>query len=307
MGMLKRHEYKKLTWISLESPTAAEITEVAREYKLNPLVAEDLANPSLKPKADLYKNHIYLILHFPSRRRNHVSESLKNEVDFVLGKNFVITTTYDNIEPLESFSKAFEVNSILDKSEMGDHAGFIFFYMAKKLYRAMGNDLEYIKNALYVAEDRIFKGEERTMVEVLSKLGRELLDFRQTIKPHQEVLKSLETAGKQFYGADFAYHLESITGEYYKVCGAIESNKEFLKELRDTNDSLLTTKQNETMKLFTILAFVTFPLSLAIEILTIPSASNPIAGHPYAFWIIVGLTLASCVLMFLFFKHKKWL
>lgn len=199
------------------------------------------------------------------------------------------------------------MNSILDKSEMGDHAGFVFFYMAKKLYRSMGNDLEYIKNALYVAEDRIFKGDERKMVEVLSKLGRELLDFRQTAGPHKEVLASLESAGKKFYGEDFSYHLESITGEYYKVLGAIESNKEFLKELRDTNDSLLTTKQNETMKLFTILAFVTFPLALAIDILTIPSSSNPIEGHPYAFWIIVALTVLACIGMFGLFKHKKWL
>ena len=55
-------------------------------------------------KADIYGNIVYLILHFPiydiSRR---VSEPC--EVDFILGKNFIITAHYKSIIPRMSWSR----------------------------------------------------------------------------------------------------------------------------------------------------------------------------------------------------------
>jgi len=82
---------------------------------------------------------------------------------------------------------------------------------------------------------------------------------------------------------------------------------DFLHELRETNNSLLSTKQNETMRVLTIMALLTFPLALFVAIFDINATSNPIIGLPYDFWIIVGAVVSVGIAMFAFFKHKKWL
>ena len=77
--------------------------------------------------------------------------------------------------------------------------------------------------------------------------------------------------------------------------------------LRETNNSLLTTKQNEVMKVFTIMAFVIFPLSLVAGIFGMNTAYIPIVGLPGDFWMVMGIMVVLGVLFLSFFMYKKWL
>lgn len=305
--MITKHTHKKLTWIDIENPSHGEIQSLADEYGINPLVANELLSPTLRPKVELHHNLIYLILHFPFFARSPGQNNTDQEIDFVIGKNFLITTHYKRIDSLYEFSKAFEVNSILDKSNLGDHAGFLFFYLARQLYKSLEEELDSVTTDLKDIESRIFHGEEKQMVFEISKVNRNLLNFRQATRPHQEVLMSFEVAGKKFFGEDFSYYLHAISGEYYKISNILESNRETLLGLRDTNDALLTTKTNEVMKTLTVMAFVTFPLMLISSIFGMNTQTLPVVGMSNDFWVILsGMGLAT-IFMFIFFKHKKWI
>jgi magnesium transporter len=145
------------------------------------------------------------------------------------------------------------------------------------------------------------------MVRAISESARDFLNIRQTIEPHREILHTLETEGAQFWGTDFMPYLRTLNNEYYRVHNHIMRNTESLHELRETNNALLSTKENETMRILTIMALLTFPLSLFVDIFSIDTDHNPIRGLPYDFWIIVGLVLAIGGMMIFYFKHKKWL
>ena len=304
--MLTKYTHKNVTWIDLESPTKEEVHKIMEGYSIHPTVAEELLMPTLKPKVDLHNNFIYLILHFPAFRHTHNSQQ-NQEVDFIIGKDFIITTRYDTIDPLHKFSKVFEVDSILDKSDIGTHAGFVFFFMIKKLYKALEHELEYIHDALETIEEDIFEGREKEMVVSLSIVSRDLLNLKQALSPHKDVLNSFEEVGLKFFGKDFTHQIRSIGSEYYKINNIIHTHSDSLKELRQTNDSLLTTKQNEVMKVLTIMAFVTFPLSLIASIFGMNTSTLPIVGGPNDFWIIMIIMVSFTVIMFTFFKYKKWL
>lgn len=305
--MLTRYQHNSVTWVDLESPTPEEVREVMEEYDIHPVVAEELLLPSLKPKVEFYENnYIYLILHFPAFRHSHSGDP-NQEVDFIVGHNFLITTRYDTIDPLHKFSKVFEVDSVLDRSGIGNHAGFVFYFMIKKLYKALEHELEYITDALDDVEGKIFEGREKDMVIELSRISRDLLNFKQAINPHQNVLESLEPVGRNFFGSEFNYYLKGIIGEYFRVQHGIAANLDSLMELRETNNSLVSTKQNEVMKVLTIMAFVTFPLSLIASIFGMNTTALPIVGHPFDFWIIIGIMGAAVVIFFSYFKYKDWL
>jgi len=304
--MVSRHTYKKLTWIDLESPSKEEVRSIMKEFGIHPIVATELLSPTARPKVDLYDKFIYLILHFPAFAHTH-GDSREREVDFIVGKNFLITTHYETIDPLHEFSRIFEVNSLIDKSHIGDHAGFLLYYIAKELYRSLGEELRLAGESLERVEESIFEGREREMVEEISLLNRRLLNFKQAIRLHGDILSSLEVAGESFFGHRFAYYLRALSGEYQKVANELEGDRETLLELRETNDSLLTTKQNEIMKVLTIMAFVTFPLSLIAGIFGMNTTYLPIIGAPGDFWIVMGIMLGSVVAMFAYFKKKQWI
>lgn len=307
--MITRYEHKGLHWIDVESPTKEEISALTEEFSLRQLVAEEILKLSFRPKVDMYKDSIFLILHFPAFRHAH-GKDIRQEVDFIIGKNYLITVHYDMIDAIHKFSKEFEVSSILDKSEYGNHAGFLFFHLIKKLYQSLLHELEHIEERLKDAEAKVFKGDEAKMVAALSHINRDLLDFKQALRTHKDVLKSLESAGAQFFAneqGDFSYYLQAISGEFYKVANILDGHKEMLVDLRETNDSLLSSKTSSVMKTLTIVSFSTFPPILIAGMFGVNAEHMPIIGNEYDFWIIISIMAISTASTFLFFIYKKWL
>ncbi len=303
--MISRYKYHTLTWVDMESPTNEEVRQIMEEFDIHPIAADELLGPSLRPKVDHYDNFIYLILHFPAIRHSHQTKS--QEVDFIIGKQFLITVRYELLDPLHKFSKVFEVNSILDKSEIGEHAGFLFFYMIRKIYSSLGHELSIIGDTLKSVEDRIFHGEEREMVTEISIIHRDLLEFHRALRQHRSVLQSLSVASGEFFGKEFIHYGESIVGEFLKVEEMLQDEKEVLNDLRSTNDSLLTTKTNEIMKRLTATTFLFLPATLIATLFAMDIEHMPIAGMAYDFWIIVALVSMVGITTLFFFKFKKWM
>jgi len=307
-AMIKTYTYGQISWIDMENPTAEEIESVARSKTLHNIVARELLAPSNASKAIIFKDYVYLVLQFPIRtKRDDHHIIVNNEIDFVIGKDFVITIHYRVIESLQNFAKAVETNSILEKEAAEDHAGHLFYYITRRMYHHMRRNIDSVNAELAAAEDRIFSGEEREMVEVISNLSRELLDFRQTCRAHFETLESLDKAKGNFFDQTFGPYVSDIKENFIMVRDAVVNGHELAKELRETNDSLLTTKQNETIKILTVVAFVTFPLSLFTQLFMMNTIDTPIVGRPHDFEIIVGLMVVLALCMVWYFKKKKWL
>lgn len=305
--MIRKYTHNGVTWVDLESPTSEEVKQIMSEFNINSGTAEELLTPSLKPKVDLFKNYIYLILHFPAFKHSHVSSNKLQEVDFVIGKNFLITTKYEAVDPLRQFAKEFEVNKILNRGDEHFHAGHIFFQMIKGLYESLNDELDFVSDSLREIEENIFKGKEREMVWAISNVSRDLLNFKQATILHREILKSFEIAAKKIFGEEYSFYPKIILNEYYKISNKITGNSEYVSELRETNNSLLSTNQNEITKVITIVAFLFLPFSIITGFFQMNTSSTPLIGTESDWIIIVSLEILVSVSLFILAKVKKWL
>ncbi|HVV39159.1 MAG TPA: CorA family divalent cation transporter [Candidatus Paceibacterota bacterium] len=303
--MLTRWGQKNASWIDLVAPTSAEVRSLMHEFGIDPLIAEELLVPSFKPKVERRGDIIYVILHFPIMRG--ASERQEQEIDFIIGKNFLITTRYETIDPLHAFAQAFEVSTVLGKPMSHTHGGHLFTALARSLYEALINESQTIRRRLQDTEDRIFKGAERQMVIELSQIGRVIHDFRDALAPHKEMLTSMEPVTSRLFGPEFSYYLRDLIGLEERVERTLDNLQSSMVELRETNNSLLSTKQNEVMKTLTVLAFLFLPLSFIAGVFGMNTMNNPIVGSAYDFWIIVSGMVVLAIGCFLYFKHKEWL
>lgn len=303
--MISKYTYKGLTWIDLESPTEEEVTRIMEDHGIPALVGQEMKTRSLHSKVDLYPSFIYLILHFPQVSHSE-SHGVEKEIDFVIGNDFIITTHYEFIDALHEFSKTFEVDAILEKRMDIDHAGFLFFHLLKSLYVHSRYQLNDVNIALKDTEKKIFEGTEGNMVVKISNINRTLLDFKQALRFHREVLDSFDVAAKQFFGPKFGYYISSIVSEYNKTQSILDSHKEILDDLRVTNDSLLANKTKETMKMLTIITFLISPISVISNIFVINSEFLGIKNPSPYYWVL-GLMFITSFLAFIYIKFKKWL
>jgi len=294
--MITTQKMGAITWVDALSPTREEILELQKTYNINEEVTRDLMVPTLLPRIDECDKHLYTVLHFPASKHSH--RETAQEIDFVVGKNYLITVRYDTIDSLYLLFKSFEVGSILMDGNRFTHAYELFFIVIRKMYESVLDELSTIEDRFDTIETSIFDGREKEMVADISRASRILLDFKRTLIPHDEVFGTLQEAGVRQFGKDFSKDVSLISKEYHRARSRIHDDIEALIELRETNNTLLSTKQNEIIKIFTILAFITFPITLVVDII---QAEQNIA------WILILLLCISVATMFIFFKYKKWL
>lgn len=296
----------------MELPSNEEVREVMTEYNIHPFIAQELIGPNRRPKAELYPDFIYAVLHFPviqkqGKKRTDGRRTIEErEIDFIIGRNFIVTSRYDGLNPLHDFAKIFEVDSVLDRDHGADHAGLIFFQMIRSLYESLEHELESVSDRIKNIEDNIFKGRERAMVIRLSETSRELLDMRRATGLHREVLRAFDEAARKFFGEAFANHSRAILGEYAKVKNVIDSNLESVAELRDTNNSLLNTRETETIKRLTIIAFFTLPASVITNFFQLTTVHTPIVGQADDWLIVMSIMFLSTLFLFAIAKLRRW-
>jgi len=306
--MIARYTYSGLTWVDLESPTREEVSHILEEFKLPNLVGEEILTSTLRSKVDLYDDFIYVILHFPNVNDDVSKRDGEQEVDFVLGRNFLISVRYELVDPIHQFAKLYEKNSLGSSEKFLNHAGYVFMEMMKQFYKNTFRELEATGQSIRGIEDRIFDNNEESMVREISKTSRKLLDFKQALRFHEEVLRSYETASARFFGEGYSYYASIITAEFNKVNGLLESHRDVLAELQRTNDSLLSTRSNEIMRTFTIMTFVMIPLTLITGVFGMNTTGDLIFIRSISdFFFVIGAMVLVAFVMFLFFKFRKWL
>ncbi len=303
--MLSRHTQGNLTWIDCVSPSPAEVRSLIAEFTVDPLIAEELLLPSFKPKVERRGNVVYVILHFPILHNAH--QQHEQEIDFLIGKNFLITSRFLAMDPLHSFAKSFEVKNVLASTSTATHGGHLFVTMTRNLYVALLNECDTLDRRLRDIEEHIFAGEERNMVARLSHVGRLIHDFRQSFLAHREMLDSFEPVGARFFGPEFSYYVHDLLGACDRIQRRLENLRDSLGEMRETNNSLLSTKQNEIMKTLTVLAFVFLPLTFITGLFGMNTVHIPIVGNAYDFWIVLSGMSIIAIGCFVYFRYKDWL
>jgi len=304
--MIKKYSNNSITWLDVINPTIEEVRRLMEEYDINPDIARELQLPTYKEKAVVSKDYLYMVLHFPTIRHTHTENSNEQEIDFVVGKNFIITTRYEHIDAIDKFSRTFEMNNILQKGFMEDNAGYVLYYIVKELYRALSDEVDSINDCLNEIERNIFKGREKEMVMDISMVNKDLINFNHIILTH-EVLESVASSGGKMFGNAFTENFGKILNEYHRIEKVLNSNIDFLHELRSTNDSLLSSKQNETMKVLTVVAFLVLPFSIITGFFQMSVNNIPFASSAYTWFVIIGVEIISAISLFIFAKYKKWI
>lgn len=243
------HTYKDAIWIELENPTVEEVGGIAEEYKLDRVAADDLLSPSARHRVEFAEKYAHLVLHFPSYKESEDGDAAY-EFDLVIGDNFIVTARYGGLNKVEGLIESFSE----DEREIKNPRNRIVFGVFSALLADFDNKLVEIDHWIRNVEKDMFAGSEKKTIFELSEASRHLTDFRKISSVYPEVFKALEEQGAEFFGKEFSHLMAELAGTYAKHRAKLEVLAEAVRELRDTNDALLSTKQNELMKWLTLIS-----------------------------------------------------
>lgn len=293
-------------WHNIYRPTKENINWLREHFNFHELTLAELAKPTIRPKVQKYDSYLYLVLHFPIFDEQE-RKTYPREIDFIVTKKALITISYESVPPLEQFFRRCALDKSCKEIYASKSTMHLLYYLIRDLYEFSLRELDHIQERISLIEDEIFSGREREVVEEISIVGRDIIDFRRSLRPQEITLKSLTAQSEALFGSEVLPFLKDLAGEYQKLWGLLENHKETLDALYETNTTLLNIKQNDTIRILTVMASATLPLSILTTLLVSNTHGNPLTGASYDFWIISGALLATAVIILGIFKIKKWM
>jgi magnesium transporter len=286
---------KGVQWVNVEKPSETDLTWLAKEYGLHPIIVDELRGPSARGRVESYKNYLYFIYYFPVYDREDEASS-RTEIDFIVTKNSVATVHYN---ALDGVMDGFNIAGC-------DSSLIVMYLIIEHLINFQERQLRHIREKVESVGKEIFKDKEKEVLERITYLKRDVSEYRIVVRLQEPILRSLEIKGKKFWGDSAEIYLNDLIGDQLKVVNQLEDYREAISDFEDTNNQLMNLKINSVMKTFTSLSFLTFPFMLIAALFSMNTRGTPIIGLPYAFWIILGIMLVGMIAMTVYFKRKGW-
>jgi magnesium transporter len=296
-----------LTWINLERPDPEAVNELRERFGWHPLDVEDVLSKRQRPKVDDYADEGYLfgVLHFPAYDKS-VQRLNAAELDFFLGPDYLVTIPNVELLPLTRLFRRCEEDERFREELFAKSSGRLLYEVLDDLYDYCFPILDKIGHKLDTIEDDIDELRSEEIVRDISKAKQEIISYRKIVKPQRPALRLLERHIERFLPENLELYFDDLVDASERIWDQLDNFKEVVEALEDTNESVISHRQNDVLRILTVFSVILLPLTLISGIFGM-NVLFPGEHTHEAFWVIAGLMITVILGMISFFKYKRWL
>lgn len=298
-----------MTWMHIVRPGEHEIQYLRDNFEFHPLDLEDCVNIAQRPKVDVYDKYIFLILLFPHYQRSTRS-ILAAEIDFFIGPNYLISVSDGKHELIDNFFDDCLKSEVYRERYLAQSPAQLLYEILHRFQDSMFPMLDHMSEDISNVENQIFNGVEQRMVRDILLVKRNIVNFRRIVNAHKSTIRKLMDVrrhGVFSLSSDLSLYFSNTIDRTKDIWEILEIHKETINAFQETNDSLISFKLNDVMKVLTALSVSLLPATLLASIFGMNAEWIPFVDQPYGFWIIIGIMGALIVSILTFFKKKGWL
>jgi magnesium transporter len=297
-----------LRWVNIERPSPLEMAWLEEHFEFHALDFEDVLSRNQRPKIDEYDDYLFIVLHFPVFDRS-VGRLNAGELDIFVGQDFVVTIPNQPLQPVEYLFERVRTKEELREQHFSRGSGYLLYRIVDDSFDYCFPMLRKIGNKLDALDHDIFEGRSDEVVRDIFNAKQEIINFRKVIRPQRTVLSDLENAKQPFLapeGGDLEVYFDDIVDSHERIWDMLENYKEVVEGLEDTNESLITHRVNDVLRVLTVISVVFLPLTLIASLLGM-NVKVPGQGSIAAFWVIVAAMVLLFVGMLGYFRRRRWL
>ncbi len=296
-----------LTWVHLDAPNQQEAEALAERFGWHALDVEDVLSKRQRPKIDDYaeEGYLFAVLHFPVYDKA-IGRLNSGELDVFIGPDYLVTLPAVELLPVTRlFRRCYEDREFCDQL-FSKGSGRLLYEVLDDLFDYCFPILDKIGHKLDTIEDDVFEGRSEEVVRDISNVKQEIISYRKIIKPERPTLRLLERHVERFLPEELELYFDDIVDASERIWDLLDNYKEVVEAIEDTNESVISHRQNRVLQILTIFSVVLLPLTLISGIFGM-NVKFPGYGSAEAFWIIFGAMFATIVSMVAFFRYKRWL
>ncbi len=252
-------------WVDYYQPTREELELLHQPFNLHPLTIEDCTDDNLVPKLEEFPNYTFIILNALAFDSNSL---IIDEVDFIIGKNHLITMSGYNSggrKPLEGIFSIVEREIDHIKQGPAFLLHTIMDFITDKKFHA----IDILEDNLDSSEDLLINDPSNFDTSLLIQLRRQLLSLRKSLFHEREILIKICRKDCPYISDKAIYHFRDISDHLSKYFELTETYRDIVTSLMELHmsmiNNIMTKSANQTnfsVRRLTMISTIFMPLTL---------------------------------------------
>lgn len=294
-----------MTWIQVYGVNDPSIvTAIGNQFKVHPLVLEDIVMTNQRAKLDVYDQQIFIVARL-LYYKDHGGVATE-QISLVLGPNYLISfveTKLHIFKPIIERLKQGNGNRL--RKQGSDYLAYAILDSIVDQYFVV---LEKMDDSFSKLEKEVSQSTipHRTTALKIQQFKREMIALRKSVWPMREVINRFMQIDSNLVTPFTQVYLRDIYDHVIQAIDMIEGFRDVLGGLLDIYLSTINIRTNEIMKVLTIVSTIFVPLTFIASVYGMNFDRMPGLHQPWGYPGVIALMGAVAIGMVLYFHRKKW-
>ncbi len=292
---------RRQIWVDLEAATVEEALILSRDFNFHPLAIEDCIAETLLPKIDDFGDYLFLVFHGSRPETGKPFETV--EINFFLGANYLVT--YHDA-PSRSITRTKDRCTKMSPA-MTQGVDFLLHDILDGLVDNYFPILDRFDEAIERIEAQVFSQPDKTVLNQIFDLKRDVLHLRRVTGPQRDILNRLSRDPFRVIGEKASIYFRDVYDHLARIVDLSDLYRDMVSSALDAYLSSVSNRLNEVMKVLTIFTATLMPLTLITGIYGMNFDHMPELSMRYGYHGVLVVMLVVMVAMFAYFRRKKWI
>jgi len=291
-----------LLWVDVAETTEEDGEFLARTFDFHRLVVEDCVSEAIHaPKVDDFGDYLFLIVHGINYSvESEVVET--TELDIFLGSHFVVTNHNSPLYSVESIRQQVEE----DGRPMRRGAVFLAHSLIDRLIDNVMPTIDVMSDVTEEIEEEVVSNPQPATLQAILRLKRSTLRLHRVMAPQRELLNRLSRGDYRLISDEARIYYRDVYDHVVRIEDLNQSTREMADSTLATYLSSVANKQNEVMKVLSVVATIFLPLALLAGVYGMNFENMPELQWPWAYFALLGVMGSVIVAAMLWFWGRGW-
>ena len=291
----------EFAWIGIADPTEEEMHKLADCYGLHPLAVEDAIKANQLPKIDVYDDQLFVVARTAHLMEDHIDYG---ETAIFVGHSHIISVRHGSTRAHTALREQLEKSPRLLMHGVDYLLHAILDFIVDG-YLPLIEDLEEEVLAMETKAVDSFLG--RKEVNRIFTVRRELIRFQRILGPMGEVAQKLARQELPCIDAEAQVYFRDVQDHVRRTQARVDGLREVLAGVFEFSTLLEQQRQGTiTKQLAAWAAILAVPTAIA-GIYGMNFDNMPELRTRYGYFVVVGVIVATCILLYRRFRKVGWL
>lgn len=299
-GYIEKDNWQPECWVNIECPDEQDYMYLSSELGVPKSFLDSAADNDERPRFDHEDGWLLTILRIPFHTDDSEATEPYGTLTFAIitKEELIITISSHSTDMIESFIEHTRKKHIIDINKPD--------FILHIIYMSTFWFLKYLK-AINVTVASASKGSKKNIrnkdLFQMMQLQNSLVYFNTALKGNTTLVDRLD---KVFEDNCNEALLEDVKIELQQAQNTVDVYIEILDSTMDMLASVISNNVNDIMKKMTSVSIILMLPTLIASFYGMNVAVAFGGGH-YAFWGIIGVSIAIALIIFFWLKHIKWM